>query len=80
MEAKKAQAKFKFKVNNTIYEIDIECPTGYEILNKAGYEEPGNYDLILIRKGKEEMIAQDQTVCFEPLPFWHHQLLNLIQL
>ena len=63
MEAKKAQAKFKFKVNNTIYETEVECPNGTQILTIAGYDKPSDYDLILIRRGQEEIIPLDQTVC-----------------
>jgi hypothetical protein len=63
MEAKKAQAKFKFKVNNGIYETDVECPNGAQILTIAGFDKPSDYDLILIRRGQEEIISLHQTVC-----------------
>lgn len=63
MEEKKAKAKFKFKVNNAIYETDVECPNGTEILTIAGYDKPNDYDLILIRRGQEEIIPLKQTVC-----------------
>lgn len=63
MEASKAKAKFKFKVNNSIYETEVECPTGTEILTIAGYDKPNDYDLIFIRRGQEEIIPLNQTVC-----------------
>lgn len=63
MEAKKAEAKFKFKVNNGIYETEVECPTGTQILTIAGYDKPGDYDLILMRRGQEELIPLSKTVC-----------------
>ena len=63
MDTSKAKAKYKLKVNNTIYETEVECPTGAEILTIAGYGKPSDYDLILIRRGQEEIIPLDQTVC-----------------
>ncbi|MCR8667295.1 multiubiquitin domain-containing protein [Aestuariibaculum sp. M13] len=63
MVLEKAEAQFKFKLNNSIYYTDKECPTGAEILNIAGYDNPNDYDLILVRKGKDEFISLDQTVC-----------------
>ena len=51
METKEAKAKFKFKVNNSLYETDVECPTGAKILHIAGFKDPTCYDLILVRRG-----------------------------
>lgn len=59
METKKAKAKFKLKVNNSLYETDVECPTGVEILHIAGFEDPTCYDLILVRSGVDELIKPD---------------------
>lgn len=61
--AQKAQALFKYKLNNSIYEIDIMCPTGTIILTHAGYDNPQDYDLILVKRGKDEVISLDKTVC-----------------
>lgn len=63
MDTKKAKAIYKFKVNNSLYETDAECPTGADILNIAGFEDPTCYDLILVRRGKDELIKNDQEVC-----------------
>tara|TARA_Y100001956_G_C4081437_1_gene168617 strand:- start:314 stop:961 length:648 start_codon:yes stop_codon:yes gene_type:complete len=63
MNTKKARAIYKFKVNNSVYETDIECPTGLNILSIAGFEDPTCYDLILVKRGKDELIKNDQEVC-----------------
>lgn len=63
METRKAQAKFKFKVNNKIYESEVECPTGAQILTMVGYDKPYDYDLILMRRDQQEIIPYEQTVC-----------------
>ncbi|MEP1034409.1 multiubiquitin domain-containing protein [Ekhidna sp.] len=59
----KAKAQFKFQVNNSLYETDIECPTSAQILKIAGFNDPSCYDLILVRRGKDELIKNDQSVC-----------------
>lgn len=63
METNKANAIYKLKVNNSLYETDIEYPTGAKILSIAGFEDPMCYDLILVRRGKDELIKNDQEVC-----------------
>lgn len=63
MDHNKADAKFKFKVNNNIYDSSSECLTGAQVFEKAGIDDPSGYDLILIKHGQEEIISSEKEVC-----------------
>ena len=56
--------KYKIKVDQEKFDVDVECMTGAEILNLAGKTPPERFQLNAKIHGKVEKVEQNQTICF----------------
>jgi hypothetical protein len=56
------KAEYKFRLNNSMYETTIECPTREQILEIAEKDSDG-HDLFFICHGKQEPVKPGETIC-----------------